>query len=33
MPLVGDAGELTGGHRRFDTHPPLDERVALLREL
>jgi heat shock protein HtpX len=30
---VGDTGELSGAHRRFDTHPPLDERVALLREL
>jgi heat shock protein HtpX len=33
MPAVGDTGELSGAHRRFDTHPPLDERVALLREL
>lgn len=33
MPVVGETGELAGAHRRFDTHPPLDERVALLREL
>ena len=26
-------GELSGWNRRFDTHPPLDERIALLREL
>jgi len=30
---VGDDGKLGGVHRMFDTHPPLDERIALLREL
>ncbi|MGA1345624.1 MAG: M48 family metallopeptidase [Ilumatobacteraceae bacterium] len=30
---VGDAGRLAGIHRLFDTHPPLDERIAHLREL
>jgi len=30
---VGDRGRLGGPHRWFDTHPPLDERIALLREL
>jgi heat shock protein HtpX len=30
---VGDAGKLGGIHKLFDTHPPLDERIALLREL
>ncbi|MFK8022932.1 MAG: M48 family metallopeptidase [Ilumatobacter sp.] len=30
---VGDAGRLEGVHRLFDTHPPLAERIALLREL
>ena len=25
--------KLPGIHRLFDTHPPLDERIALLREL
>ncbi len=33
MSGVGDAGKLGGVHRLFDTHPPLDERIALLREL
>jgi len=30
---VGDRGKLGGIHKLFDTHPPLDERIALLREL
>jgi heat shock protein HtpX len=30
---VADGGRLGGIHRMFDTHPPLDERIALLREL
>lgn len=33
MSGVGDGGKLGGVHRLFDTHPPLDERIALLREL
>ncbi|MFP5488747.1 MAG: M48 family metallopeptidase [Acidimicrobiia bacterium] len=33
MSGVGDEGRLGGPHRWFDTHPPLDERIALLREL
>jgi heat shock protein HtpX len=33
MSGVGDGGRLGGIHRLFDTHPPLDERIALLREL
>lgn len=33
MSGVGDKGRLGGPHRWFDTHPPLDERIALLREL
>ena len=33
MSGVGDTGKLGGVHRLFDTHPPLDERIALLREL
>lgn len=33
MSGVGDSGKLEGLHRLFDTHPPLDERIALLREL
>jgi len=33
MAGVGDAGHLRGVHKMFDTHPPLDERIALLREL
>ncbi|HRE00703.1 MAG TPA: M48 family metallopeptidase [Ilumatobacteraceae bacterium] len=30
---VGDQGRLSSLHRMFDTHPPLEERIALLREL
>ena len=33
MSGVGDSGKLEGVHKLFDTHPPLDERIALLREL
>jgi heat shock protein HtpX len=33
MSGVGDNGKLAGIHKMFDTHPPLDERIALLREL
>jgi heat shock protein HtpX len=33
MAGVGDAGRLGKVHRMFDTHPPLEERIALLREL
>jgi heat shock protein HtpX len=33
MSGVGDGGRLGSTHRWFDTHPPLDERIALLREL
>ena len=33
MSGVGDSGRLAGPHRWFNTHPPLDERIALLREL
>lgn len=33
MSGVGDEGKLQGIHKMFDTHPPLDERIALLREL
>jgi heat shock protein HtpX len=33
MSGVGDRGRLHGIHKMFDTHPPLDERIALLREL
>ena len=33
MSGVGDQGRLGGVHRMFDTHPPLEERIALLREL
>ncbi len=33
MSGVGDSGKFGGVHRLFDTHPPLDERIALLREL
>ena len=33
MSGVGDTGRLGGTHRMFDTHPPLEERIALLREL
>ena len=30
---VGDAGRFGALNRMFDTHPPLEERIALLREL
>lgn len=33
MSGVGDAGRLESVHKLFNTHPPLDERIALLREL
>jgi heat shock protein HtpX len=33
MSGVGDEGRLGRIHRLFDTHPPLEERIALLREL
>ena len=33
MAGVGDAGHLGRFHKMFDTHPPLEERIALLREL
>ena len=33
MSGVGDQGRLGGVHRMFDTHPPLEERIAMLREL
>ena len=35
QPLSGvrDEGRLGWFHRMFDTHPPLDERIALLKEL
>ncbi len=35
QPLSGvrDTGKLSFFHRMFDTHPPLDERIALLKEL
>ncbi len=33
MSGVGDAGKLRGVHQMFQTHPPLEERIALLREL
>jgi heat shock protein HtpX len=33
MSGVGDDGRLGGLHRLFNTHPPLEERIALLREL
>jgi heat shock protein HtpX len=33
MSGVGDRGRLGSIHRLFDTHPPLEERIALLREL
>jgi heat shock protein HtpX len=33
MAGVGDNGRLPKLHRMFDTHPPLEERIALLREL
>ena len=33
MSGVGDRGRLGSIHRLFDTHPPLEERISLLREL
>lgn len=33
MSGVGDAGKMGSLNRLFDTHPPLEERIALLREL
>ncbi len=33
MSGVGDEGKFGGIHKLFDTHPPLEERIALLREL
>jgi heat shock protein HtpX len=33
MSGLGDEGRLSGPHSWFDTHPPLEERIALLREL
>ena len=33
MSGVGDSGKLESLHKMFDTHPPLEERIALLREL
>ena len=33
MSGVGDAGKFRRSHSMFDTHPPLEERIALLREL
>lgn len=33
MAGVGDQGRLGSLHRLFDTHPPLEERIALLKEL
>ena len=33
MSGVGDRRRLGGAHKLFDTHPPLEERIALLREL
>ena len=33
MSGLGDDGKLRTSHRWFDTHPSLDERIALLREL
>ncbi|HSB87922.1 MAG TPA: M48 family metalloprotease [Ilumatobacteraceae bacterium] len=33
MSGVGDAGKFGSWNRLFDTHPPLEERIALLREL
>jgi heat shock protein HtpX len=33
MSGVGDSGKLGSFHRLFDTHPPLEERISLLREL
>jgi heat shock protein HtpX len=33
MSGVGDRGKMGAWNRMFDTHPPLEERIALLREL
>ena len=33
MAGVGDAGHLGAWHKLFNTHPPLGERIALLREI
>ena len=33
MSGLGDRGRLRGPHHWFSTHPPLEERIALLREL
>ena len=33
MSGVGDDGKMSRIHRMFDTHPPLEERIELLREL
>jgi heat shock protein HtpX len=33
MAGVGDAGHLRAWHKLFNTHPPLSERIALLREI
>ena len=33
MSGVADQGKLSRFHRMFDTHPPLEDRIALLREL
>jgi heat shock protein HtpX len=33
MSGVGDKGKMGAWNRMFDTHPPLEERIALLREL
>jgi heat shock protein HtpX len=30
---VADRGKLSKFHTMFDTHPPLEERIELLREL
>lgn len=33
MSGLGDTGKFQGVHKMFNTHPPLDERIELLREL
>ena len=33
MSGVADDGKLSRIHHMFDTHPPLEERIELLREL
>jgi heat shock protein HtpX len=33
MSGVNDGGRLGAWHRLFNTHPPLSERIALLREM